>query len=105
MTCASAPTSNWNEEVVEAFERFRRTVTHTDEVQFQSTTLRDVWKAAREVEARLAAKQSLRNLRRIRPFLDGLDQYSKAIEVLCNGTPYLPWIWVSLFDNLSGVES
>ncbi|OCL05557.1 hypothetical protein AOQ84DRAFT_413235, partial [Glonium stellatum] len=66
---------------------------------FSSTELRDVWSAAREIEQRLAARQCLRNMRRIQPFLEGLDpsrkfnSYSKSIEVLCNGTPFLPWIW------------
>lgn len=78
-----------------AFETFQRTVTKDDARQFQSTELKDVWAAAKIVENRLAAKQQSRNLRKIRPFLDGLEHYSKAVEVLCNGTPFLPWIWVS----------
>ena len=34
-------------------------------------------------------------MRRLQPFFDGLDRYSKVIEILCNGTPYLSYIWVS----------
>ncbi|EUC41875.1 hypothetical protein COCMIDRAFT_57997, partial [Bipolaris oryzae ATCC 44560] len=30
---------------------------------------------------------------RLDPFLRGMEHYSKVVEVLCNGTPYLAWIW------------
>ena len=86
--------------IQKAFEAFERTVKKDDARIFSSTELRDVWKAAREVEAKLVAKQKARNLRKIQPFLNGLEHYSKSIEVLCNGTPYLPWIWVN-YDTLS----
>ncbi|KAI9791132.1 MAG: hypothetical protein M1816_004363 [Peltula sp. TS41687] len=77
-----------------AFGRLRSSVSPDDARNFQSTTLEDVRAAAREIERQLAARQCLRNMRRIQPFFEGLERYSKSIEVLCNGTPYLPWIWV-----------
>jgi hypothetical protein len=80
--------------VATAFTSLERRV-HKHHVRvFHDTTLKDVWVAVEEVEKRLAAKAQSRSLRRIKPLLDGLEHYSKAIEVLCNGTPYLPWIWV-----------
>lgn len=83
--------------IEEAFETFRASVSSNDARQFQNTNLQDVWSAAKEVENKLAAKQCSRNLKRIQPFLEGLEHYSKAVEILCNGTPYLPWIWVGHF--------
>ncbi|KAF2458815.1 hypothetical protein BDY21DRAFT_212358 [Lineolata rhizophorae] len=80
----------------DAFDKLEGTIRAkepNDCKDFKSTTLRDVHDAARKIERELGARQSLRNMRRIQPFLDGLEQYSKAIEVLCNGTDYLPWIW------------
>ncbi|KAF2233474.1 hypothetical protein EV356DRAFT_503548 [Viridothelium virens] len=77
----------------ETFDRIKTTVSEQDARQFQSTTLKDVRDAAIDLEARLGERKSLRNMRRIQPFLDGLDRYSSAVEVLCNGTPFLPWIW------------
>ena len=82
----------------DAFNKFEQTVLKSsieDSHNFRSTSLEDVRNAAKEIERQLAARQCLRNMRRIQPFLDGLEHYSKVIEVLCNGTPYLPWIWVS----------
>jgi len=78
-----------------AFERLEGTITIDQARSFRNTTLQDVCKAAREVEKQLAARQSLRNMRRLQPLLKGLEHFSKVIEVLCNGTDYLSWIWVN----------
>jgi len=85
--------------IEEAFDRFATTVTPDDRRQFQDTRLEDVRIAAIQIEEELAARRAMRNMRRLYPFLQGLEHYSKSIEVLCNGTPYLPWIWVSVFPK------
>jgi hypothetical protein len=85
--------------IEEAFDRFATTVTPEDRHQFQDTRLEDVRLAALRIEEELATRRSLRNMRRLYPFLQGLEHYSKAIEVLCNGTPFLPWIWVGIFPK------
>jgi uncharacterized FlgJ-related protein len=82
----------------ESFDSFEKTVqkySRTDDREFSDTTLRDVRDAAKQIERQLAARQCLRNMKRLEPFLNGLEAYSKVIEVLCNGTPFLSWIWVS----------
>jgi hypothetical protein len=82
----------------ESFDSFEKTVqkhSRTDDREFSNTTLRDVRDAAKEVERQLAARQCMRNMKRLEPFLNGLEAYSKVIEVLCNNTPFLSWIWVS----------
>lgn len=77
----------------DAFTRFKATVSTSDAREFQHTDLKDVRDAARDIERRLAAKGECRALIRLNPLFKGLDHYSEAIGVLCNGTPYLPWIW------------
>ncbi|EXM13004.1 hypothetical protein V3481_017379 [Fusarium oxysporum f. sp. vasinfectum] len=80
----------------QAFEDLERAVSASDRVSLQNTTLDDVRQAAHLVEDELAARQSLRNMRRLEPLFTGLAYYSKTIEVLCNGTPYMPWIWAPI---------
>lgn len=80
----------------DAFHKLKQTISKQDAHSFQSTDLEDVWTAAREIEDAQRKRQSAQNLRRIEPFLRGIEKYSKIIEVLCNGTPYLPFIWVSV---------
>lgn len=78
-----------------AFERFKDLMSKDDARAMASTTMEDVWTAAKDIEHQLELRRSLRGFRRIQPFLDGIEQYSKVVEVLCNGTPYLPYIWAS----------
>jgi hypothetical protein len=78
-----------------AFTRLQNSVSVSDAKTFHSTRLQDVRQAAIEIQRWQGERGSLRNMRRIEPFLHGIEKYSKSIEVLCNGTPYLPWVWVS----------
>ena len=78
-----------------AFERLKELMSKDDARAMASTTMEDVRTAAKEIERQLELRRSLRGLRRIQPFLAGIEQYSKVVEVVCNGTPYLPYLWVS----------
>ncbi|UKZ62120.1 uncharacterized protein TrAtP1_003380 [Trichoderma atroviride] len=80
----------------DAFEDLKRILTIPDRMRLEHLTLSDVEQAALKVEKQLAASQSLRNMRRLAPLFRGLERYSHTIEVLCNGTPYLPWIWAPI---------
>lgn len=106
MATTSAPASPQARLTIkEAFERLKQSVTPDDARRFQATTLQDVHDAAIVVEDKIAASGSLRNLRRIKPFLTGLGRYAKVIEVMCNGTDYLPWIWVCFAFRASSDHS
>ncbi|KAK4031178.1 hypothetical protein C8A01DRAFT_51635 [Parachaetomium inaequale] len=82
--------------IEDAFKDLERTISPAESRDFASTTLDDVRRAAVDLERQLAARQSLRNMRRLAPFFQGLHHYSKVIDVLCNGTDYLPWIWAPI---------
>ncbi len=79
-----------------AYEDLERTITPADSRDFHLKTLQDARLAALEIETQLAARQSLRNMRRLMPLFRGLEHYSKVVDVLCNGTPYLSWIWAPI---------
>ncbi|KAL2670091.1 hypothetical protein Neosp_014972 [[Neocosmospora] mangrovei] len=79
-----------------AYDELERTITPADKRDFGNTTLQHVRKAALDLEDQLAARQSLRNMRRLMPLFRGLEHYSKVVDILCNGTPYLPWIWAPI---------
>ncbi|KAM3064939.1 hypothetical protein ACMFMF_011556 [Clarireedia jacksonii] len=81
--------------IAEAFEKLRRSVSEEDAHKFASTELNDVWSAIREIDSIQRKRLSAQNLRRIEPLLRGIEKYTKVIEVLCNGTPYMPYIWIA----------
>jgi hypothetical protein len=91
---APIPSAHAQRSISDAFEKLERAVTTDDAREFHSTTLRDVRDAAKDIETELRARGMVRNMARLEPFFAGLDRYSKVVEILCNGTPYLPWIWV-----------
>ncbi|RFU23938.1 hypothetical protein B7463_g12396, partial [Scytalidium lignicola] len=93
---ASTNTTSARNTVQQAFDDLKNIVSSGDSRDFDSTTLHDVRRAARDIERQLASRQKSSNMRRLEPLFDGLDHYSKAIEVVCNGTPYLPWIWAPM---------
>ncbi|PQE30167.1 hypothetical protein CJF32_00003620 [Rutstroemia sp. NJR-2017a WRK4] len=78
-----------------AFEKLRRSISEEDAHKFASTELKDVWSAIREIDSKQRKRLSAQNLRRIEPLLRGIEKYTKVIEVLCNGTPYLPYVWIA----------
>jgi hypothetical protein len=80
-----------------AFAELERTIVPADAREMRATTTIDeVRQASLRIENQLAARQSLRNMRRLVPLLQGLEHYSRVVEVLCNGTPFLPWIWAPI---------
>jgi hypothetical protein len=89
----TAPSAQARLTLQDAFERFATTVMSDDERLFHNTRLKDVRDEAMQIERQLRARRMQRNMARLEPFLRGMEHYSKVVEVLCNGTPYLPWIW------------
>ena len=85
----------------DAFEKAVSTFEAGEAADFFTTSISDVYKESLRIEERLAAKRCMRNMRRLKPFFEGIERYSKSIEVLCNGTPFLPWIWARLYTCLS----
>ena len=77
----------------DAFERFASTVSPVDKRLFNDTKLQDVRDEAIKIERQLRERRTQRNMARLEPFLRGLEHYAKVVEVLCNGTPFLSWIW------------
>ncbi|RYP56345.1 hypothetical protein DL769_009929 [Monosporascus sp. CRB-8-3] len=92
--------------ITEAFNRFKETVSKEDQREFDRTAIQDVVDAMRSIQDSLRQRRENRNLRKLYPLLQGLEKYSRVIEVLSNGlSPYLPWIWITsdylgAFDKL-----
>ena len=82
-----------------AFESLQSSIAPEHKHAFASTRLEDVWGAVREIQETQRKRRSAQNLRRIEPLLEALQKYAKVIEVLCNGTQYLSFIWVRYLVN------
>ena len=83
-----------------ALERFRNNLTPTEISQFNFTTIDDVWTEVETIQDEQSARRSLRNMKRIEPFINGLRNYSAVLEVFVQAKPeIMAFIWVvQLFD-------
>ncbi|KAF5231060.1 hypothetical protein FAUST_9501 [Fusarium austroamericanum] len=80
-----------------ACERLRKQLSPDDRATIQnSANMDDVRHAISQIENHLAARQSLRNFDRLTPFLDAIDRLTKPVDILCNGTPFMPYAWAPL---------
>lgn len=80
-----------------AYDELERTIIPADAQEMRSvTTIEQVRQAALRTETMLAARQSLRNMRRLVPLLNGMEHYAHVVDILCNGTPFLAWIWAPI---------
>jgi hypothetical protein len=82
--------------ISESFHKLKHSISDEDAHNFASTEVEDVWKAVREIDSAQRQRQSAQNLRRVEPLLKGIEKYAKVIEVLCNGTPFMAYVWVSM---------
>ncbi|KAI3329791.1 hypothetical protein F4824DRAFT_372120 [Ustulina deusta] len=94
---SSAPSAGAALVITEAVERFRDSVSPGDQAQIEGTELKDVVHALLSIQQDLQQRRENRNLRKLYPFVQGLERYSGAIDTLSNGlSPYLPWIWAPI---------
>ncbi|KAK4221969.1 hypothetical protein QBC38DRAFT_460884 [Podospora fimiseda] len=85
-------------------QRFRQSIDVSDDRELQKLSLDDVRQGVLDIQRELRAKQCLRNLDRLTPYLDAADRYSKAVSHLCNGVPFMPYIWAPLMVILQSVR-
>lgn len=79
---------------------FRLRLTQEDINDFQSTTLEDLKEEITKIQRTQAQRRGFRNLNKIRPFLNGIEQYSRVIEVFVNAKPaIMAFIWVCNFQR------
>ena len=78
-----------------ALERFKKNLTGAEILQFNFTTIDEVWDEVMKIQSEQGARRSLQNIARIEPFINGLKKYSAVIEVFVQANPELmALIWV-----------
>lgn len=83
--------------IVESVQRFKATITPTHKAQLECTAVKDVVDSILVIQKDLFNRRANRNLRKLCPFIQGLERYFGALDVLSNGlSPYIPFIWVSV---------
>ena len=68
--------------IVESIQRFKATITPEHKAQLECTAVQDVVDSILVIQKDLVNRRANRNLRKLYPFIQGLGQYSGALDVL-----------------------
>ncbi|KAI7785010.1 nacht domain-containing protein [Diaporthe eres] len=74
-------------------ERFRSELDAEDDKLVRATSLNDVRATIAQTETQLASRQGLRNFDRLSPYINAAERYGKVLEVFCNSSPMVSYIW------------
>lgn len=72
---------------------FLARLTSDEKEDFQFTSLNDVQVAVMKIQAEQGQRRSMRNLTRIKGFLEAMEQFGKVVEVFLNASEILCFIW------------
>lgn len=76
-----------------ALDAFQADLTPEDQDDFKYTMLEDLQMAIQEIQAKQGRKSQ--NLARMKPFLEGMQQYGQIVEVFLNVSNVIAFVWVS----------
>ena len=79
--------------------RFTSSLTAAEQEDFQFTTLEEVHDVIHQIQETHGSERRMRNVNRIKSFLEAMEQYGQVIEVFLNVTDILAFIWVSRSRN------
>ena len=79
----------------QALDEFRKSLTEDDQNQIMYTTLEDLQRCVLDIQDRHNTARRSRNMGRLKPFLEAMEQYGKVIEVFLNASQILCFVWVS----------
>ena len=97
MASVASPDPRQERVFKETVDRFNRDCLADDALkeEFQLTGLGDLQAAIGKLQDRQAGERKMRNMNRLKSFLEGMEQFGKVIEVFLNASSFLAFVWVS----------
>lgn len=77
-----------------ALQHFKDGLDHVEKESFKVVKLEDLLKEINDLQARLLRQRRGKNLARLRPFLEAIDQLGKVVEVFANSSEFVSFVWV-----------
>ena len=78
-----------------ALARFKSHLSPEEQEKFGVTSLQDVQETIAQIQSAQAPKRGMRNLPRLRGFIEAMEQYGKIVEVFLNVSEIIAFVWVS----------
>ncbi|CAG8955427.1 hypothetical protein HYFRA_00010292 [Hymenoscyphus fraxineus] len=83
--------------IKDAFESilddFKKDLTKKELDKFQFVTLKEFEKVALEIQKDQENTKSMKNMARIKPFLEAMEQFGKVVDVFLNASQFVCFIW------------
>ena len=67
-----------------------------DVKEFRFTDLNSLRYTIKRIQAEQEAKRRMRNMKRLEPFLQTMEQYGHTVDVFVNTSEILAFVWVSV---------
>lgn len=77
-----------------ALNQFKDGLDHAEKEAFKLVELNDLLREINDIQARLFRQRRGKNLARLRPFLETMDQLGKEVEDFSNSSEFVAFVWV-----------
>ena len=77
-----------------ALVRFTDQLSSDEKRDFEFSTLEEVYDVIEQTQNLHGSERKMRNLTRIKSFLEAMEEYGKVIEVFLNSASLLAFVWV-----------
>lgn len=77
----------------DALKEFKKDLDTKYVRQWENTTLASVQQEINRIQVDQDRLRSLMDMSRIRPFLEGMEQFSKLVEVFLNTSEFVAFVW------------
>ena len=81
----------------QALDDFQKPLSEDARNQIMYTTLEDLQRCISDIQNKHNIARRSRNMGRLKPFLEAMEQYGKVIEVFLNASQILCFVWVSFW--------
>jgi len=87
-----------------ALNEFKKELTKKDQDIFKNTTLDGLKKCIGELQKKQHSSRRLRNLNRLKPFIEAIEQYGKVVTIFANTNEILAFVWVGKISSTYRME-
>ena len=77
-----------------ALTRFKCHLSAAEQEDFGVTSLEDVQRTIAQIQQTQGSEKRMRNLTRIKAFIEAMEQYGKVVEVFLNVSDIIAFVWV-----------
>ena len=77
-----------------ALARFKGHLSPAKQKDFSITSLRDVQETIAQIQNAQGSEKKMRNLTRVRAFVEAMEEFGKIIEVFLNVSEIIAFVWV-----------